>query len=111
MIAHIVLFEPKATTTDEDRHVFVAALEAAVGGIETVNRSFVGSTVKIGARYEAMIGDMAYSYAAVLEFTDVAGLRAYLEHPLHEGISQLFWKNCQRTLIHDVDCFWLNDKK
>ena len=79
------------------------ALKAAVESIPTINRSFVGLTVKIGARYEAKMGDSTYSYASVLEFDDVDGLQSYLNHPMHERIGQLFWQHCERTLISDVD--------
>jgi len=111
VIAHIVLFEPKVGTTAADRDSFLDALKAAVESIPTINRSFVGLTVKIGARYEAKMGDSTYSYASVLEFDDVDGLQSYLNHPMHERIGQLFWQHCERTLISDVDCFWLNSKK
>jgi hypothetical protein len=111
VIAHIVLFEPKAGTTAGDRDGFLDALKAAVESIPSVNRSFVGLAVKVGARYETLIGGMTYSYASVIEFDDVAGLKSYLDHPLHERIGQLFWQHCDRTLITDIDCFWLNDKK
>lgn len=111
MIAHIVLFEPKAGTTATDRDGFLEALKVAVDAIPTVNRSFVGLAVKVGAKYEAAMGGMTYSYASVIEFDDVDGLKTYLEHPLHERIGQLFWQHCDRTLITDVDCFWLNGKK
>ena len=111
MIAHIVLFEPKAGTTAADRDGFLEALKGAVESIPSVRRSFVGLAVKVGAKYESVMGDMTYSYSSVIEFDDVDGLRDYLDHPLHERIGQLFWQHCERTLIIDVDCFWLNDKK
>lgn len=111
MIAHIVLFEPKASTTAADRDAFLETLRTAIEGIPSVGRSFVGKSVKLGVRYEEVLGYSTYSYASVSEFEDTDGLKEYLNHPLHERVSQLFWQHCERTLICDVDCFWLNIKK
>lgn len=111
MIAHVVLFEPKSTTTMSERDAFLDVIRVAVSEIETVRRSFVGLRQKVGASYEHTFGDMAYSYASVVEFDDIKGLKVYLEHPLHLKVGQLFWQHCERTLILDVDCFWVNDKK
>lgn len=111
MIAHVVLFEPKSSTTMEDRDMFIDLMRAAVSEIEAVRRSFIGLRQTVGAGYEQKMGDSTYSYASVVEFDDVDGLKTYLEHPLHIKIGQLFWQHCERTLIIDADCFWVNDKK
>lgn len=111
MIAHIVLFEPKATTTDEAREAFLDAMKLAFREIPSVSRSMVSKRIAIGAGYESKIGDQTYSYASIVEFEGVEGLKAYLEHPLHQRLGQLFWENCDRTIIVDSDCFWLNAKE
>lgn len=111
MIAHVVLFEPNRGTTMADRDAFLEVIRVAVSEIETVRRSFIGIRQKVGASYEHAIGDSAYSYASVVEFDDIEGLKVYLEHPLHLKVGQLFWQHCERTIILDVDCFWVNDKK
>jgi hypothetical protein len=111
MIAHVVLFEPKASTTVDERDAFFELMRTAFSEIETVRRSFVGLRQKVGVAYEAKVGDSTYSYASVVEFDDVDGLKVYLDHPLHVKVGQLFWQHCERTMIVDVDCFWVNDKK
>lgn len=111
MIAHVVLFEPKTSTTVADRDAFLDLMRVAVSEIETVRRSFIGLRQTIGVGYESKVGDTTYSYASVVEFDDVNGLKSYLDHPLHVKIGQLFWQHCERTLIIDADCFWVNDKK
>jgi hypothetical protein len=111
MIAHVVLFEPKGSTTTADRDSFLDLMRVTLQEIETVRRSFVGIRRKVGATYETKIGDYTYSYASVVEFDDEAALRSYLDHPLHVKVGQLFWQYCERTVILDVDCFWVNDKK
>lgn len=111
MIAHVVLFEPKSSTTMSERDAFIELLRVTFSDIDTVRRSFIGLRQKIGISYEVKIGDTAYSYASVVEFDDIDGLKVYLEHPLHVKVGQLFWQHCERTMIVDVDCFWVNDKK
>lgn len=111
MIAHVVLFEPKATITDADREAFLDTMKVAFQKIPSVQRSLVAKRQLIGAGYEAKIGDQTYSYVSVVEFEDVHALKAYLEHPLHRRLGQLFWQNCDRTLIVDADSFWLNTKE
>ncbi len=111
MIAHVVLFEPKSSTTMSERDAFIELLRVTFSDIDTVRRSFIGLRQKIGISYEARIGDTAYSYASVVEFDDIDGLKVYLDHPLHVKVGQLFWQHCERTMIVDVDCFWVNDKK
>jgi len=111
MIAHVVLFEPKSTTTVEERDAFLDLMRVATSEIDTVRRSFVGLRQAVGVSYESKMGDKTYSYASVVEFEDLDGLKVYLEHPLHVKVGQLFWQHCERTMIVDVDCFWVNDKK
>jgi hypothetical protein len=111
MIAHVVLFEPKATITDQDRETFLDVMKAAFREIPTVKRSMVAKRELFGAGYESKIGDQTYSYVCVAEFEDVDSLKAYLEHPLHQRLGQLFWQYCDRTLIVDASSFWLDDKE
>ena len=111
MIAHVVLFEPKSNTTMAERDAFIELLRVTFSDVSTVQRSFIGLRQKIGVSYESKVGETAYSYASVVEFEDIEGLKTYLEHQLHVKVGQLFWQHCDRTMIVDVDCFWVNDKK
>ena len=111
MIAHVVLFEPKATITEVDRETFLDAMKLAFKEIPSVTRSMVAKRQLIGAGYESKLGDNTYSYVSVVEFECLVGLKSYLEHPLHQKLGQLFWEYCERTLIVDADSFWLNAKE
>jgi hypothetical protein len=111
MIAHVVLFEPKATITEADRETFLDAMKMAFKDIPSVRRSLVARRRLIGAGYEAKLGDTTYSYVSVVEFDDLDGLKSYLEHALHQRLGQLFWQYCDRTLIVDADSFWLDAKE
>lgn len=111
MIAHVVLFEPKATISEADREIFLDAMKVAFKEIPTVLRSMVAQRKLIGAGYEAKVGDQTYSYVSVVEFENIEGLKSYLEHELHTRLGQLFWQYCDRTLILDADCFWPDAKE
>jgi hypothetical protein len=39
----------------------------------------------------------------VLEFDDLAGLKAYLEHPAHERLAQRFFEAFEDALMYDFD--------
>jgi len=111
MIAHVVLFEPKATITEADRETFLDTMKIAFQEIPTVERSLVGRRQVIGVGYETKVGYQTYSYVSVVEFRNVQALMDYLEHPLHQRLGQLFWQYCDRTLIVDAHCFWLDAKE
>ena len=55
-----------------------------------------------GRPYEALMRSH-YPYAAVLEFDDLAGLKAYLEHPAHERLGSRFFEVFEDALMYDFD--------
>jgi hypothetical protein len=44
-----------------------------------------------------------FPYAAILEFDDAAGVRAYLDHPAHQEISTRFFAALAETLVYDFE--------
>lgn len=44
-----------------------------------------------------------YEYAAIIDFDDAAGLKAYLAHPAHEELSQQFYATVERSLAYDYE--------
>jgi hypothetical protein len=102
MIAHVVLFRERAAVTVEDRRVLSRALEQAHRQIPSVRRFHVGRRVRHGRPYEqAMTQD--YTYAAVIEFDDMDGLRAYLHHAAHESLARLWASLSESTLVYDYE--------
>jgi Stress responsive A/B Barrel Domain len=100
MVAHIVLFRPKPDIDPTDRQALLDALEAAATGIPSVRRVHVGTRVKHGPQYEkAMAED--YPYAAVIEFDDLAGLQAYLQHDRHQALGELFYRLLEAGMVYD----------
>ena len=102
MIAHVVLFRERAGVTAEERRILSRMLEQARSQIPSVRRLHVGRRVKHGRPYErAMTQD--YTYAAIIEFDDVDGLKAYLNHPAHGGLARLWESLSEATLVYDYE--------
>ena len=102
MIAHVVLFRPRATLTPAERARLADVFTTALREIPSIRRSRIGERITHGRPYEALMATH-YSHAAILEFDDVAGLRAYLEHPAHEALGRLFFEAFEEALMYDFD--------
>lgn len=102
MIAHIVLFRPRADLPGPARQQLAAAFESALSAIPSIRRASVGRRLLHGRGYEALMR-ADYPYAAILEFDDRAGLAAYLEHPSHERLAAQFFHAFEEALMYDFD--------
>ena len=102
MIAHIVLFKPRADLSADTRQRLAEFFEAALRQIPSIRRARVGKRITHGRGYEALM-TIDYQYAAVLEFDDVAGLKAYLEHRAHEQLGSQFFDVFEEALMYDFD--------
>jgi hypothetical protein len=102
MIAHLVMFRPRADLHDADRQGLADALTTALREIPSIRRSRVGRRVMHGRPYEQLM-HVNYEYAAVLEFDDLAGLKAYLDHPAHEALAARFFASFAETLLYDFE--------
>ncbi len=100
MLFHVVLFQPRSDLSPVDRAAVVEALEDALRRIPSIRRFSLGRRVKHGAGYEALM-KVDLDYAAVLEFDDLAGLHAYLEHPAHRALGRRFLESLQSSVICD----------
>jgi hypothetical protein len=96
MISHVVLFRPRADVTDAERLAFVDALEQACRQVPSVRRARIGRSL-------ADDNGREYPYSAVMEFDDVAGLRAYLAHSIHQPLARLFHQTCEATLVVNAE--------
>ena len=100
MIAHVVLFRPKPDITAADRAAMLDALRAAATEIPSVRRFHVGDRITHGRAYEQLM-TVDYPYAAIVEFDDLRGLEAYLQHPKHERLGILFHQLLEAALVYD----------
>ena len=102
MVVHIVLFRPKPGISESDRRAMLDALAAAATGIPSVRRFHVGARVVHGRPYERLMTE-SYPFAATIEFDDLSGLQAYLNHPQHEKLGALFYELLDAGLVYDYD--------
>ena len=102
MIAHVVLFRPRPDLSAADRLHLGEVLTATLRAIPSIRRLRVGRRVTHGRGYEQMMR-ADYPYAAVLEFDDLVGLKAYLEHPAHAELATRFFAVFEDALMYDYD--------
>ena len=101
MIAHIVLFRPRATLAADQRQALVNALRGAVEGIPQIKRATIGTRILLNRPgYEAQMAEH-YDYSAILEFESEADLRAYLDHPSHNELGKLLFTSAEAVLAYD----------
>ena len=104
MIVHAVLFRPKADVTGSAREAMFDALTVAATEIPSVRRFHIGARVTHGAGYERMMTE-DFPFAALVEFDDLSGLQAYLQHPRHEKLGELFYALLEIGLVYDYEVF------
>jgi hypothetical protein len=102
VVAHVVLFRPRAGLTRSERTALVDAFARALGEIPGIRRARVGKRVTHGRGYEQLMRE-DYEFAAVLEFDDVAALTSYLQHPAHEALGERFFASFDAALIYDYE--------
>jgi len=102
MVAHVVLFRPKPDVTPQERQSMFDALTAAATEIPSVRRFQIGTRILHGPQYEQLMTE-SYPYAAVVEFDDLAGLQAYLLHPRHQMLGELFYRLLEKALAYDYE--------
>jgi len=102
MIAHVVLFRPRAELSDVERGGLVDALTRALEEIPSIRRARIGRRITHGRPYEQLMR-VDYPFLALLEFDDRAGLLAYLNHPAHEQLATRFFAAFEDALMYDYD--------
>ena len=103
MIAHVVLLKPRADLSETDRRAVIDAFTDAASRIPSVKRCRIGRRVTHGLPgYEAAMRD-GFEYSAIVEFEDLAGLKAYLTHPAHAAIGAQFTTAAAAALAYDYD--------
>lgn len=102
MVAHVVLFTPKADLSPDGRAAFVSALEQALSGIDFVRRATVGRRFLAGRQYDAMV-PVAFEYAAVIEFATRDDLLRYLNHPAHDALAAQFYERTDAAAAYDYE--------
>ena len=103
MIAHIVLLQPRADLTEEQRRAALDTLTRAASDMPEIRRFRLGRRVRHGLPgYEqAMAQD--YEFALIIEVEDVPSLTRYLKAPAHEALGHLFSTATSTALAYDYE--------
>ncbi len=102
MLFHLVLFRPRPNLSAQETSDLVRAVEDAHRAVPSIRRFHVGRRVVHGAGYEALMRE-SLDYAAVIEFDDLDGLKAYLEHPAHRALGRRFMQSLESSAIFDYE--------
>jgi Stress responsive A/B Barrel Domain len=102
VIAHLVLFRPKADLKDNERQALIEALAHAIANIPLIARAHIGRRKILGRQYDS-INTLQFPYAAILEFDSELDLRAYLDHPAHERLGEQFYFTSESALAFDFE--------
>ena len=110
MIAHVVLFRPKADLSDDQRRAFVTALEHALVNIPLIKHARVGRRVTMGRLYDEQ-NAQDFPFVAILEFASEADLRDYLEHPAHQMLGAQFYVTSDAAQVFDYELLDARDAR
>ncbi len=103
MISHVVLFKPQAPLSPLQQQAILDALTTAASRCPTVRGCRVGRRILHGLPgYEAAMRE-DYEFALLLDFDDVEGLRAYLTHPDHARLGDVFTSGASAALAYDYE--------
>jgi hypothetical protein len=109
MIAHTVLFQPDPSVGPETKAAILESLSRAMHQCPTVRTCRIGRRIRHGLPgYEQQMRE-DYQYLLVVEFDDIEGLRAYLEHPTHNAIGGLFTSAASASLAYDYEMVELSE--
>jgi hypothetical protein len=102
VVTHVVLLRPRAGLCAEERAGLADALRAAIETIPSIRRARIGRRVTFGRGYEQLM-HTNYEFVALLDFDDLDGLRAYLDHPAHDVLATRFFQVLDDALMYDYD--------
>ena len=100
MVTHIVMFRPRAGLTDAQRRRLADTMKAVMRDVPQLRRARFGQRVRTGRPYEQLMR-ADYPYLALLEFDDQAALNAYMAHPVHERLGDVFFECFEDALMYD----------
>lgn len=101
MIAHVILFRPKAELPESGRARLFDAMRAAHAQIPGITRFAAGRRVRNGRPYEALTRD--FPFFALLEFESAQDFAAYLAHPVHDALGAEFYMASEAAEAYDFE--------
>jgi hypothetical protein len=103
VIAHVVLLQPRAYLTEDERRAALDTLAHAAGGVPEIRSFRLGRRVKHGLPGYEQKMTQDYEFALIIEVDDIAALVRYLRAPAHRALGDLFSTATQAALAYDYD--------
>ena len=103
MIAHIVLLQPRADLTEQQRADALKTLSASAADVPEIRSCRVGRRVKHGLPGYEQLMPHDFAVAVFIEFDDVDALTRYLQAPAHEAMGDLFYTATSAALAYDYE--------
>ena len=103
MIAHVVLLQPRADLTEDERRAALDTLAHAAGGVPEIRSFRLGRRVKHGLPGYEQKMTQDYEFVLIIEVDDIAALVRYLRAPAHRALGDLFSTATQAALAYDYD--------
>ena len=100
MIVHLVLFTPRSDLGDEERTAIRETLQHALTQIPSIRNYKVGRRVRFGTAYDRA-APLDFEFLVAIGFEDERALSAYLAHPAHQRLGQLFYETSAHALACD----------
>jgi len=101
VITHIVLLQPRADLTEEQRGEALETLKHAAANVPEIRSFRLGRRVKHGLPgYEQMMPH-DFEFALIIEVDDIAALTRYLQAPAHLALGDLFYSASAAALAYD----------
>jgi hypothetical protein len=103
VIAHIVLLQPRADLTEEQRRAALDTLAHAAANVPEIRRFRLGRRVKHGLPGYEQTMKADYDFALIIEVDDVPALTRYLTAPAHRALGDLFSTATAAALAYDFE--------
>jgi hypothetical protein len=103
VIAHIVLLQPRADLTEDERRAALDTLSRAATDLPGIRSFRLGRRVKHGLPGYEQTMAQDYEFALIIEVDDLAALTRYLRAPAHRALGDLFSTATQAALAYDYE--------
>jgi len=100
VIVHLVLFTPRPDLSAGDRATVRETLQRALTEIPAIRGHKVGRRVRLGTTYDRA-APLDFEFLVTIEVDDERALSAYLEHPAHQRLGELFYATSAVALASD----------
>jgi quinol monooxygenase YgiN len=94
MITHVVLIQPRVSTTNEELSAFLEHVQALQGKIPGI------LSISVGENRSDFHG--GFTYGIIMRFVDEAHLQAHHTHPAHVAVVTEMDHFCQQSIDFDL---------